>query len=214
MNLKQINILYFRTDDTSKPLKLSGDLCPSNFCFYTISNDSAKILDYLEQTDVDVVLIDINSNITKHISLLKEMLKKQPHLNLLLYTSSSHSMDVLSAFRIGVKGFMVKPKPIEEIYRSIQIVSSGNVVIDESLAPALQASLQKPQQQHVFAELTHRENHITWLVAQGLKNKDIADECGISEKTVRNTVSKALKKLGFADRRDIIKELRLLTSEG
>ena len=217
MSVAQINIVHFKAEDsfeTKIPTNSSrsSEFNLSGFKLVVSSSDQSVIRDYLDKENVAVVIIEINSAITNHISFIKELLSKKPKLNLLIYTGTSSSMDVLSALRMGVKGYLVKPKTTDELFRSIELVSIGTVVIDESIAPTLRASLQLPEQQHILSELTHRENHIIWLVAQGLKNKDIAEECNITEKTVRNSISKALKKLGFKDRREAIKKLREMQS--
>ena len=212
MNQKTINILHFKAEDSSGNV-LFGKSLPKKFNLQGCFSDPTAIQKYLKKEAVDVVVIDINTSVVNYTSLVKEILSNHPYINLLVYTVSNHISDVMSSFRIGVKGYLLKPKAPTEVLRYIEMVSQGNIVLDESLAHDFQLSLQSPIQKHFFSELTHRENQIIWLVAQGLKNKDIADECDIAEKTVRNSISKSLKKLGFLDRREVIKELRNLASE-
>lgn len=212
MNQQIINILYSKAEDSSGDILFNQDLS-DKFNLQRCLSEPTSIQKYLEKVAVDIVVIDISKSVAHYTSLIKEMLANHPSLNLLVYTTSNHSMDVINAFRMGVKGYLLKPKTSKEVLSYIEMVSHGNIVLDESLAHDFQSSLQSPIQEHFFSELTHRENQIIWLVAQGLKNKDIANECDISEKTVRNSISKSLKKLGFVDRREAIKGLRSLASE-
>jgi len=60
----------------------------------------------------------------------------------------------------------------------------------------------------VLEGLSHREKEILLLISRGLQNKEISSEIGISEKTVRNRISKIFKKLGVGNRTEAT--LRLL----
>lgn len=211
MNQKIKNIIHFKAEDLSDNMFFVQSL-PEKFNLQQCFSDPIAVQQHLEKEPVDVLIIDTNISIVNHTSLIRTLLVKRPQLNLLVYTASQHTMDVMSSFRMGVKGYLLKPKEPKEVIRYIEMVSQGNIVLDECLAHDFQSSLQSQMQEHFFSELTHRENHIIWLVAQGLKNNDIAQECNITEKTVRNCISKALKKLGFRDRREVIKKLRDMQS--
>ena len=98
-----------------------------------------------------------------------------------------------------------------ELQRSIRMIASGNAVFDSDITDTLSSLFNRMQScypSHHFPELTHRENEVLTFVAQGLKNRQIAAECEITEKTVRNHVTNILSKLGATSRGEAISRLQ------
>ena len=166
---------------------------------------------YTDEKQPDVVLMDVKMPPSDGIAATRQIVKENPHVNVLILTMFDDDKNVFNALQAGAKGYMLKGVNQEELSRTIRSVAAGNAVFGSGIAEQMRAffsRLQRGEQAHVFPELTRREHHILNLIAEGLKNKAIASECDISEKTVRNHITSILSKLQVSNRTEAILKLR------
>jgi two-component system NarL family response regulator len=110
-----------------------------------------------------------------------------------MLSSHDHEEDIYQAIQAGARGYVLKDVPASELIAAIQTVHSGQRYIPPAVARQLA--------QRIGAdELTERESEIMKCIARGKSNKEIADELGISEGTIKSHVNHILSKLGAADR--------------
>lgn len=103
----------------------------------------------------------------------------------------------------GVRGYLLKDTPAEDLAAAIRTVAAGGVVIPLDLADAARDAGTDP--------LTDRERDVLRLAEQGMPNRRIADRLGLSAGTVRNYLSEAATKLGAFNR---IEASRIARSNG
>ena len=102
---------------------------------------------------------------------------------------------------IGADGFINKDSESSELKRAIQTIVKGESYIQPSLIPALNSRLiSRDTDKDKIDTLTKREYEILIQVAGGKLNKDIALSLNISERTVKNNITKIFKKIGVTDR--------------
>lgn len=98
------------------------------------------------------------------------------------------------ARRAGVRGYLLKDAPIEELLAAIRTVAKGGTAISQALDMAGAAADMDP--------LNDRERGVLRLAEQGLSNKDIGFRLGLAAGTIRNYLSEAGAKLGAGNRID------------
>lgn len=166
---------------------------------------------FADDKQPDIVLMDIKMPPLDGIQATRQIAEENPHINVLILTMFDDDKNVFNALQAGAKGYMLKGVSQEELSRTIRSVAAGNAVFGSGIAEQMRMffkRIQHDEQAHVFPELTPREHHILNLVADGLKNKEIASECSISEKTVRNHITSILSKLQVSNRTEAILRLR------
>ena len=164
--------------------------------------------DAVEQAIVlepDVILMDINMPIQNGLSAIKELKSKGCQANIIVLTIHEDREYLLEAINIGANGYVMKDAEADHLIDAIRSVYYGETYIQPSMASDLIYAINKSPYKTVkkrFAQndLTPREIEVLLLIADGLNNKEIADELYISEKTVKNHVSNIFKKLDVADR--------------
>jgi len=113
----------------------------------------------------------------------------------------------MRALRAGIKAILPRDAPSEEIFSAIQAARAGLVLLDPAVIQDLARHVHvedadsSPQ---AFDELTAREIEILRMLAEGLGNKQIAAQLGISEHTVKFHISAILDKLGVASRTEAV----------
>jgi DNA-binding NarL/FixJ family response regulator len=147
----------------------------------------------------DVVLMDLQMPGLSGVEATRRILAERPETHVLVLTMFDSDSAVFAAVRAGAKGYILKGADHEDIARAIRTVAAGEAVFGPAIASRLVTYFDGNRAQP-FPELTPREHQVLELLADGHNNKAIADELGLSLKTVRNNVSTIFTKLRVADR--------------
>ena len=141
----------------------------------------------------DIILTDIEMPTMNGIELSEKIAAKFPAIKMVIMTTFSRAGYIRRALTTGVKGFILKEAPSEELINALKKVMQGQKVIDPELAiNALDDS----------DPLTDKERKALKLASDGLKTSDIAKQLFISEGTTRNYLSDAIAKLNATNRID------------
>lgn len=141
----------------------------------------------------DIILTDIEMPTMNGIELSEKIAAKFPAIKMVIMTTFSRAGYIRRALTTGVKGFILKEAPSEELINALKKVMQGQKVIDPELAiNALDDA----------DPLTDKERKALKLASDGLKTSDIAKQLFISEGTTRNYLSDAIAKLNATNRID------------
>lgn len=165
------------------------------------ASNGEECLDLLGTYRPDVLLLDINMPKKNGLQVLQELKNKKNKPKILVLTVHNEVDYLLKAVEIGVDGYLLKDSESAELKKAIQTVVDGENYIQPSLIPALNSKMvEKDSDKDKIESLTRRELQVLKLLAVGSYNKEIAEELGISERTVKNHVSNIFKKLEVTDR--------------
>ena len=164
------------------------------------ASDGEEGLRVMEQTDPDVMLLDVNMPKMYGLEVLQKIKESGIKRNVLILTIHNEVEYLLRAVEIGVSGYVLKDSELAVLRKAIFTVYEGNTYIQPSLVPLLQQNLSLNDEKVNEEGLTKREMQVLKLIAEGLYNKEIADRLTISEKTVKNHVSNIFRKIEVSDR--------------
>lgn len=148
----------------------------------------------------DVILMDLVMDGMDGIEATKEILAQWPEAKIIIVTSFIDDEKVFPAMEAGASGYMLKTSSASEIADAIRSAYEGDTVFEEEVTQKIIERDHMPQEYLLHDDLTNREMEILQLIAQGLSNQEIADECFITLKTVKTHVSNILSKLDVSDR--------------
>lgn len=148
----------------------------------------------------DVILMDLVMDGMDGIEATKEILGQWPEAKIIIVTSFIDDEKVFPAMEAGASGYMLKTSSASEIADAIRSAYEGDTVFEEEVTQKIIERDHMPQEYLLHDDLTNRETEILQLIAQGLSNQEIADECFITLKTVKTHVSNILSKLDVSDR--------------
>ena len=141
----------------------------------------------------DIILTDIEMPTMNGIELSEKIAAKFPAIKMVIMTTFSRAGYIRRALTTGVKGFILKEAPSEELINALKKVMQGQKVIDPELAINALGDADP---------LTDKERKALKLASDGLKTSDIAKQLFISEGTTRNYLSDAISKLNATNRID------------
>ena len=166
--------------------------------------DGQQALDVVAASEPDVVLLDLRMPIMNGICVLRELRGKPPALVL---TTFDDDDDVLTALRLGARGYLLKDVALGQLVAAIETVAAGGTAVQPGITTTLLRRVwQQPATRDQFDRidrppgLTGRELDVLALVASGFANREIAVALHLTEGTVKNYMSSVLDKLGVRDR--------------
>ena len=150
----------------------------------------------------DIVLIDLNMKGMNGIQTLTQIKEEKLESKCIMLTVSDAEVDLLEALRAGADGYLLKDMEPEDLCSSLKKAMSGVTVLHESLTEILKNALIHPtlNKSSEDVSLTEREREILECLANGLNNKTIARELGISDTTVKVHIKHLLSKLKLTSR--------------
>ncbi|MGI8946250.1 MAG: response regulator transcription factor [Thermoleophilaceae bacterium] len=147
-------------------------------------------IDAIDQHAPDVVIVDLRLPGMDGISLLRAIAEHAPDVEKIAYSAYGDRGLLCDAIAAGVRGYVMKGSPPDDLIRAIETVSQGEAFVDPSLSPTLLMS-----QGRTGTPLSEREREILQLLAEGLHTEEVAGRISLSAGTVKNDLGRAIEKL-------------------
>ncbi|MEH7382166.1 response regulator transcription factor [Bacillus sp. JJ1533] len=158
-----------------------------------MANNGQEAISLVKELNPDICMMDIEMPLKTGLEAAEEL--KETDCKVIILTTFARTGYFQRALKAGVKGYLLKDSPSDELADSIRSVMNGKRVYAPELMDDLYAD-ENP--------LTERELEVLELVADGLNTKEIADELRIKAGTVRNYISTILDKLEVKNRIEAI----------
>lgn len=181
----------------------------SEFEVLTVAEDGQEAVEFCEQHEVDVALLDIRMPRMNGVEATKLLTERTKTKTLILTTFDDEAF-ILDVIRNGAKGYLLKNNDPEQIRNAIISVYNGHNVLQDAVLDKLKTGLFTEKNKstdrgsHIDRSLfTDREFDIMSLIAKGLSNREISKELFISEGTIANHITSILGKTGLTHRTQI-----------
>ena len=157
--------------------------------------NGAEAVSIAHQHPPDVVLMDISMPVLDGVAATRQIVGEHPQTRVVALTSFSDDRRVSEILGAGAVGYVLKDTEPDELIAAIRAAASGQVPIDPRVAGALLPARGKPADL-----LSEREAEVLRLAAQGLANKQIGRELGITERTVKVHLGNVFRRIGVSER--------------
>ncbi len=206
-----ISVLVVTADNmTSELLRNAFAHRRNGFAVETMTGSSQKIIGGLASHKADVALIseELQDGPQAGVKVL-HMLQNSHHTPAIMLLQSSKPECVVNAFRGGARGIFYRTHSLKALSKCIRMVHKGQIwVSNEDIGHLINALAQsKPIQLNNpdgMPLLTRREEEVVHLVADGLKNREIAQKLQVKEHSIRNYVYRIFEKLGVSNLVELI----------
>lgn len=182
------------------------------------AQDGRQVLDVLQQHEPDILLLDLKMPGLDGLATLQRLQIAKNKTRVIVLTASDDKNEFVQAMKLGTSGIVLKQTATELLIKSIRKVHAGEIWLDshttaavirqfvandESPTHTLPPAPPTRERERERSPLSQREREIVALVAQGFKNKEMAEKMFISEQTVKNHLHNIFDKLGVSDRLEL-----------
>lgn len=165
-----------------------------------LGRDGSEAVTLYKEYRPDILLMDIRMEGMNGLDAATAILSEYPDAKILFLTTFSDDEYIVRALRLGAKGYLLK-QDFESIVPALHAVFGGQNVFGSEVVKKIPNILSTPKEPEASEfPLNEKEFEIMKLVAEGLNNKEIAQNLFLSEGTVRNYLSSTLEKLDLRDR--------------
>ena len=175
--------------------------------------DGAQAIEKASDLEPDVILMDLKLPRVDGLTVLRSLQTRVPRAKVLVFASAESKEEFVEAMKLGCSGILLKDASTTLIEKSIHKVHAGEIWLDSNTTAAVIRQFASPSDfapappngkaSRERAHLSQREREIIVLIAQGYKNKEIAEKMFITEQTVKNHLHNVFDKLGVSDRLEL-----------
>jgi DNA-binding NarL/FixJ family response regulator len=170
------------------------------------ASNGTEALQLMQEHHPDVLLLDLFMPQGNGFDVLRVLDREGGRAASVVLTGSESQMDYLQVVRLGARGLVLKADDPRKLFEAIRAVASGELWFPPDIAQGVlsamagDAQTEKPGN---IGRLSEREKQIAQLVANGMRNRDIAEELKISENTVKRHLQSIFDKTGARDRLEL-----------
>ena len=162
------------------------------------AGNGVEALEAYERHHPDVTLLDLRMPVMEGVEVVRRIRERDPRARVIILTTYDTDEEISRALRAGAKAYVLKDISADNLVACIRDVLAGKTY----LAPAAAAKL---AEEVTRVHLTPRELASLRLMADGKSNKEIANDLGISDRTVKTHLGHLFEKLGVTSRTEAVK---------
>jgi len=164
-----------------------------------------EALEVIAEQRPDVLLLDMRLPDMNGVETARRIMEEAPDVKVLILSAFDEIDYVQAALSAGVAGYLLKTTPGDELVQAIRAAYGGVTVLDPRLSSSVANQPVAGRGAARIGSLTAREREVVKLVAQGLPNKVIAAQLGISPRTVEGHLNHVFEKLGTGSRAALVR---------
>lgn len=188
--------VYIVEDHVSVREMLAETLKRNRYTVIGQSGNGRVALEEIADLAPDLVIIDAKLPEINGIELLRRLKTKLSHSRFLVYSAYENPSLIKDMMEAGAHGYIEKSIALKELVNGINVISNGGTFFGPSSGELIRSFLTNPKASKSPRDLlTARETEVLCMIADGFSTKEIAENLGLSIKTVDNHRTNMMKKL-------------------
>jgi len=167
-----------------------------------------EIFEFVRRHPVDVIISEIDLPELNGITALRAIKKEHLNLKVIMFSHQPEEIYAISSIKAGASGYLHKTVSTDTIREAILKVKSGGIYLSEAMSKHLTFTDTKNKTTKLYKRLSTREVEVLKLLSSGKKNKEIAQELDINEKTVSTYKARLYNKLNVTNLVDLIHQAK------
>jgi len=173
------------------------------------ASDGEEAIAQVLELSPEILLLDLGLPRMSGFDVLRAIVSRVPRVKILLLASAVTAKQTIEALQSGARGILLKDMVVDDLYPALRAVASGDYWIEgervTNLFAAVNGLVKRSREAAARAEygLTPREVEVIACLVEGSTNRDIAQQFGISEETVKRHLSNIFEKVGVTTRLEL-----------
>jgi DNA-binding NarL/FixJ family response regulator len=173
------------------------------------ASNGRMAVEMAEKLRPDFAILDMSMPEMSGLEATRQILKKQPQLNILIFTMHETERVIVDVMEAGARGVVLKSDVGENMVAAVESISKGRRFFTSRVAETvveayLSKRVEKDDSPSQFI-LTAREREVVQLLAEGKSNKEVADRLGISARTAEGHRSEIMRKLKLSSLAELVR---------
>jgi len=175
----------------------------------SVGNGEA-IFEFLKENRVDIILCEIDLPKLNGLTALRRLKKDFTDIKTIIFSSQPEEIYAINAIKAGADGYLSKTAEIVALKEAILKVYEGGTYLSDNMEEQVRRNKRINRSGPFYRKLSTREIEVLKLISSGRKNKEIAVELNINEKTVSTYKARLMKKLQVNNIVDLISRAKLI----
>lgn len=184
----------------------------TNVQFVGALDDGEAIFDFLRRNSADLILMELDLPKLNGITVLRRLKTEHPNVKAVIFSAQPEEVYAISSIKAGAMGYIPKTANVLTVKEAIQKISNGEIYLSPDLAHSMALGKKVNRAGAHYKKLSMREVEVLKLLSVGKKNKEVAQELNINEKTVSTYKARLMRKLNVTNLVDLINQAKLLES--
>ncbi len=178
----------------------------SNYAIVGESDNGLEAMEEIESIKPDILILEISLPEMSGIEIARQLKRYRPEIKIIILTSTENDIFLQELLEISIDGFVVKNNSFDDLLRAVRSAIAGNLFMSPEVTARLVSGItHEPQGEvkSIFELLSPRENEVLKLLAEGVRNDEIAAKLRISTYTVKKHRNNIMKKLDIHNLADL-----------
>ena len=171
------------------------------------------LFDILDRKMVDIIILELDLQKSDGLAVLRRIKNEHPGVRVLIFSNQPEEVYAISSLKAGASGYLNKKTNPTAIRHAILKIASGGVFITNELAQTIAFDESTGRPRRMFKKLSMREVEVLKMLCDGKRNKEIALELKLNEKTVSTYRSRIMKKLRVRNLVELVRKAQSIQIE-
>lgn len=176
-------------------------------------DDGQAILNYVKNNPVDIILTEIDLPKLNGLTVLRNLKNEFPNIKTIIFSGQPEEVYAINSLKAGASGYIPKTVNIITINEAILKVNDGGTYLSEEINKQLKLGKRVSKSGSYYKKLSTREAEVLKLLCIGKKNKEVAKELNVNEKTISTYKARLMRKLKVTNLVDLVNQAKLVESQ-
>ncbi|MBY0595878.1 response regulator [Bacillus bingmayongensis] len=170
------------------------------------AENGEEALCLIEEKKPDIILMDLNMPKMNGLDTIEHLKKQQINIPIIILTTYNEDELMIKGIELGAKGYLLKDTGRDNLFRTLEAAIRGETLLQSDVMAKIVNYKRKQVNKNTFEKpnLTEKELFVLKAIARGYKNKEIAFDMGVAERTVKAYLTNIYNKLGVNSRSEAV----------
>ncbi|MGZ0017745.1 response regulator [Yeosuana sp. AK3] len=174
----------------------------------SVDNGEA-IIDFIKKVPVDIILTEIDLPKVNGLTVLRTLKNDFPDTKTIIFSGQPEEVYAINSIKAGASGYISKSVNIITINEAILKVHEGGIYLSDEINQQLKLGKRVNKTGTYYKKLSTRETEVLKLLCVGKKNKEVAKELNVNEKTISTYKARLMRKLKVNNIVDLVNQAKL-----